>query len=198
MTRSDPALVPAVAGISGAVIMAVHAVLIAVRPEGCVGQACSGGAAHRGSEDISWLFLIAVALLAFAVAGSRTLPRWGRIATATTLAVGAILLGIGLAINRGSSYGNPLWWLVDSDTLGRFVPLIATGIAGVAVLRSPVPRAWVAYLLLAAFVIGLPFNIQDWRVLLNLPMAAAWAVLFAVTLASARRSAGMMATAGAS
>ncbi len=198
MRRSEPALVPAIAGVVGAVVMAAHAVLLALRPEGCVGQACSGGAAHRPSEDISWLFLIAVALLAVAVAGHRTLPRWGRIATATTLAVGALLLAVGIAINRGSSYGDPLWWLVDSDTLGRFVPLLATGIAGFAVLRSPVLRAWLGSLLLAAFVIGLPFNIQDWRVLLNLPMSAAWAVLFAITLASARRGAHELAPAAAS
>jgi uncharacterized YccA/Bax inhibitor family protein len=172
-------------------VMAVHAVLLAVRPEGCVGQACDGGVPYRPSEDVSWLFLVAVVLLTIAAAGARTVPRWGRIVTTATLAVGVLLLAVGIVVNAGSSAGSPLWWLYDSDTLGRFIPLLATGIAGVALLSAR--RAWLGSLLLAAFVIGLPFNIQDWRVLLNLPMAAAWGVLFALTVASAHRGARELA-----
>lgn len=162
------------AGVAGSGALALHALLIAARPVGCVAEACDGSVPHRPSEDLAWLFLLAMALLTVALALGREPLRGWRAAALAAFAAATALLAVGMVVNGGSSAGSALWWLHDTDTLPRFLAVLGTGSVGVAALRSDEPR-WVGGALLAAALLALPFNIQDWRVLLNLPLAAALA-----------------------
>jgi energy-coupling factor transporter transmembrane protein EcfT len=153
-------------------------VLLAVRPVGCVGEACFElGRRHRESEDLAWVLLISVLLLAVSAGiavhqreGGRT--AWRRTAFALLL-LGAVLLVLGLFMNASFAAGSPLWLLHDSDTLGRMLPVVGTLAAGVGLAASPGAR-WLAPVLIGTALIGLGFNAQDERTLLSIPVGLAW------------------------
>jgi hypothetical protein len=170
--------ISAISAVLGGSLWAVHAILLAMRPLGCVGQACfEGFRGHRDSEDIAWVLLVSVLLLALSVGAAPR--RDGRIrpvlvAPFVLLTLGAALLTLGIIVNRGSSDGSALWWLHDSDTLGRIVPVLGTLIAGIAMLRDGTPR-WLAALFLVAAAASFGVNVQDERALLGVPVGVAWA-----------------------
>ncbi len=169
----------------------VHTLLLAVRPLGCVGEACFDGVRrHRESEDIAWVLLVSVLLLALSVAtASRQEGRRRplRLASLVLLIVGAALLTFGLIVNRGSSDGAVLWWLHDSDTLGRIVPVLGTLVAGIGMLGERAGR-WLPALFIVAALASLVVNVQDERVLLGLPVGAVWAAFGLHVLLAAGRS----------
>ncbi|WP_210505734.1 hypothetical protein [Naasia sp. SYSU D00057] len=181
-----------ISAVLGGSLWVGHTILLAVRPLGCVGQACFEGARrHRESEDIAGLLLVSVLLLAVSVAAAlREDGRLGRfrLASLVLLVLGAALLALGIAVNRGSSDGATLWWLHDSDTLGRIVPVLGTLMAGIAMLRDGTPR-WLPALFLLAAAASFGVNIQDERALLGLPVGVAWAALGAHVLLVGRPSA---------
>lgn len=86
--------------------------LLATRPLGCVGEACFERLRrHRDSEDLAWVMLLSVFLLAVGVGRSpRRDARRSRFmgASLVLLALGAALLVLGLIVSRGSSAGAPL------------------------------------------------------------------------------------------
>ena len=170
----------------GGVVWLAHTTLLAIRPPGCVGAACFDGVrSHRDTEDIAWILLVAVLLLAASIASDleRDGGRGRRIRAAALVlcATGAALLVLGLVVNRGRSTGASLWWLHDSDTLGRVLPVLATLAFGLGVARIATYR-WVAALLVVAALLGLAFNAQDDRTLLSLPVGAAWIAFGLVVL----------------
>ncbi|WP_207454159.1 hypothetical protein [Desertivibrio insolitus] len=176
--RSSLRILPGAAALLGGLAWVVHALLLAVRPLGCVGGACFAGVLrHRESEDIAWLLLVAVLLLAAAAGvaarSGRARRRWT--ASLLLLLAGAALLVVGLFVNRGASDGSPLWWLHDSDTLGRLLPVAGAFAAGLALWGEASRR--LALLFLGAAAVGLFVNVQDHRVLLDLPIGLAWVVL---------------------
>jgi hypothetical protein len=180
-----------VSAVLGGSLWTLHTILLAVRPAGCVGQACFEGVGrHRESEDAAWVLLVSVLLLAVSMAAApRRAGRRDALLTASLLllALGAVLLALGLLVNGAFPSGSPLWWLHDSDALGRLVPVLGTLVAGIAMLRSGAPR-WEPSLFIAAAVASLAVNVQDERVLLGLPVGVAWAALGAHVLLSTRRS----------
>lgn len=172
-----------------------HTVLLATRPIGCVGAACfQEGRSHRGTEDIAWILLAAVLMLAASIASHLFLGvQRGRSLQAAALvlcATGAALLALGVVVNRGRSTGAPLWWLHDSDSLGRLLPVLGTLVLGLGILRTGAHR-WLAALLVVAALVGLAFNAQDERTLLSLPVGAAWIAFGLQVLSSGRRDAGL-------
>ncbi|MGY1914428.1 hypothetical protein [Blastococcus sp. SYSU DS0973] len=171
---------PGLALVGGA-IWAAHAVVLGRRPPGCVSEECGvTGASHRPSEDLAWLLLLAVAALAVAVGrlaaegrdGGRLLLR----ASSVLLWAGAGLLAGGMVVNAVLPDDSPLWWLHDSDSLGRLVPVAGAFVGGCGIVRSRRPSPWVGALLVVASVIAVPFNAQDDRALLSVPLGLAWVV----------------------
>ncbi len=156
-----------------------HTLLLAGRPEGCIATAC-GTRPYRPSEDLSWLLLVAVMLLSAGTAvfaAKAPLRRRGMVwAAAGLVATGAVLLAVGILINAQMT-DSPLWWLHDSDTLGRFLPVLGGLLTGLALLRERTPPAWVGVTLLAGAALTFGFNVQNARVLLAMPIGVAW-VLF--------------------
>ncbi len=179
-----------ISAVLGGSLWLVHTILLAVRPLGCVGEACfQGGRHHRDSEDIAWVLLVSVLLLAVSAGSAPSRDRRVRpflTASFVLLSLGAALLALGLVVNRGSSDGSPLWWLHDSDTLGRIVPVLGTLTAGIGMLRDGTPR-WLPTLFILAAAASFGVNIQDERVLLGLPAGLAWAALGVHVLLTRRR-----------
>jgi hypothetical protein len=122
----------------------VVALWLSARPEGCVRAACRlPGASSRPSEDLAWLFLLSVVALAMAASRVASGPtasgrRAFRAGTAL-LRVGAVLLAAGIAVNATLPGDSPLWWLHDTDSLGRLLPVAGALLTGVGVRRADGP-----------------------------------------------------------
>lgn len=172
---------PALA-VSGGAIWTLHALWLSARPEGCVGADCRfPGASNRPSEDLAWLFLLSVVALALAVPRLAGAPatsgrRSFRVGTALLWA-GAALLAAGIAVNAALPGDSPLWWLHDTDSLGRLVPVAGALLTGIGAVRAGGPLRLPGSALIVAALVSLPFNAQDDRVLLSVPLGVAWVAL---------------------
>lgn len=176
--------------VAGGVLWVVHALSLATRPRGCVAEGCDVGPAARQTEDISWLLLIFVVLVAVATTvlgrrGSYSGLRWVRAGAGLCIA-GVVALAIGIVINVALVGDSPLWWLHDSDSLGQFLPVGGALVAGVGVWRGRLLRPWAGLLLILGALVSLGFNAQNERVLLVVPLGLAWAALGYATLVSTR------------
>lgn len=185
----------------GGTVWLGHTALLALRPVGCVGAACAeGDRTHRGTEDIAWILLAAVLLLAGSIASHRSRDGGpGRRLQSAALALcgtGGALLVLGLILNARHSTVAPLWWLHDSDALGRLLPVLGTVLFGLSMRRTEAHR-WLAAGLVLAGLVGLAFNAQDERTLLSLPLGVAWIAFGLVVLRSSRlRTDGLVARRG--
>ncbi len=172
---------PALAVFGGAT-WTLHALWLSARPEGCVQTGCwYPGASNRPSEDLAWLLLLSVLALAVAVnrlAGCPPASGRGAMRAGTALLwIGAVLLAAGIIVNAALPGDSPLWWLHDSDSLGRLVPVVGALLTGVGGLRTGGPLRWSGSALIIAALVSLPFNAQDDRVLLSVPLGVAWLAL---------------------
>lgn len=177
----------------GGTIWVVHVLVLHARPQGCIAAACSApGTSVRPTEDLLWLFLVAVGVLAVGMAlapsgGPRGRAAW-TIATWLVLA-GAAALSLGLVVNAALPGDSPLWWLHDSDSMGRLLPVLGSGAAGLAAWRGQGLGRWQGALLAAASLASLGFNAQTDRILFTLPLGAAWAVVGAMCWLAPREAA---------
>lgn len=168
-------------GLAGA-LWALHAVILNSRPEGCIASQCSiGGSTARPTEDLLWLFLLSVAALAVGMITARA-GGGARGRTARRAAIGLVLAGVavlllGVIVNALVAGDSPLWWLHDSDSLGRFLPMLGSLAAGIAAVRGIWLRRWHGVLLASAFVVALGFNAQTDRILLTVPLGLTWVVI---------------------
>jgi hypothetical protein len=87
-----------------------------------------------------------------------------------------------IGVNAAPPRDSPLWWLHDTDSLGRLVPFAGARLKGVGGLRAGGPLRWSGSALIVAALVSLPFNAQDDRVLLSVPLGVAW-LAFGVSLA---------------
>jgi hypothetical protein len=165
----------------GGTIWVVHVAVLNARPEGCIAAACNAaGATIRPTEDLLWLFLLAVSALAIGMVYAPSKGRAGRtgrrVATGLMFA-GAAALTLGLAVNSTITGDSALWWLHDSDSMGRFLPVLGSAIAGVVAWRGQWLERWHGVLLGVTALASLGFNAQTDRILFTLPLGAAWALL---------------------
>lgn len=182
----------------GGSVWTTHVVLLFLRPVGCIADQCGSSGPHRPTEDLLWLFAIAVASVAVGMLivpvrpGARgSLFRWA--ALILTFA-GAAAVALGVAMNAVAEGGSPLWWLHDSDSLGRALPVLGSIAAGVAALRGHWLRPWLGIVLIVASLLCLGFNAQTDRILWAVPLGVAWLLAGVITLsASAPRHRGRSA-----
>ncbi|MFD2090728.1 hypothetical protein [Blastococcus deserti] len=171
----------ATAALLGGAVWTVHALVLAGRPTGCVRDACFvAGASSRPSEDLAPVFLLAVVLLAVAATtlgrGDRQRGRGLTRTGALLLWAGAALLVLGLVVNAAIDGDSPLWWLHDTDSLGRLAPVTGSFLVGMGLLWRRSDPSWLGPALAVAALVSVPFNAQDDRVLLNVPLGLVWAV----------------------
>jgi hypothetical protein len=81
-----------------------------------------------------------------------------------------------MVVNAALPGDSPLWWLHDTDTLGRLVPVAGTFLSGLGIARARYPSPWVGGVLVVGSLVALPFNAQDDRALLSVPLGLAWIV----------------------
>lgn len=90
------------------------------------------------------------------------------------MVAGAVALAAGIVVNTATAGESPLWWLHDSDSLGRFLPVVGTLLAGIGIVRHRVLGRWAGVALVVAALACFQFNAQDARVLFALPLGPAW------------------------
>lgn len=171
----------------GGTLWVVHVGVLAARPEGCIAARCRAGIGSppRPTEDLLWLFLLSVCALTIGMLSAPAREGHGR--TARRVAIGLALAGVavltlGLVMNAALSGDSPLWWLHDSDSMGRFLPVLASLVAGVAALRGQWLGRWQGALLMLGALASFGFNAQTDRILFSLPLGIAWAVAGATNL----------------
>lgn len=86
-------------------------------------------------------------------------------------------LSLGLVINAALPGDSPLWWLHDSDSMGRLLPVLGTVAAGVAAVRGHWLGRWQGVLLIGSALASFGFNAQIDRILFTVPLGAAWTVV---------------------
>lgn len=106
-----------------------------------------------------------------------------QVATGLVLA-GAAVLTLGLIINAALPGDSPLWWLHDSDSMGRLLPVLGSVVAGVAAWRGQWLGRWQGALLILCALASFGFNAQTDRILFTLPLGAAWALVGATSVLS--------------
>lgn len=160
----------------------LHAVVLDLRPEGCIATRCDvSGTTPRPTEDLSWLFLVSVLALgvgmwtAVGSEGSRGRVAW--LAGTGLVLAGAAVLLLGLVVNALLTGDSPLWWLHDSDSLGRFLPTFGSLAAGIAAIRGHWLARWHGVLLALSVIVSLGFNAQTDRILLTVPLGVAWTLI---------------------
>lgn len=110
-------------------------------------------------------------------------PTARQVATGLVLA-GVAVLSLGLIINAALPGDSPLWWLHDSDSMGRLLPVLGSVVAGFAAWRGQWLGRWQGVLLILCAVASFAFNAQSDRILFTLPLGAAWAVVGATSVLS--------------
>lgn len=183
----------AVCWLIGGALWVVHVALLHARPEGCIAEGCTvAGSSARPTEDLLWLFLLAVSALGSGILLAPTRRARGR--TARRFAAGLVLAGVaalslGLLVNAAIAGDSPLWWLHDSDSMGRLLPVLASGAAGVAALRGQWLHLgrWQGVLLILSALASFGFNAQTERIVFTVPLGLAWV---AVGLAQLLRGVG--------
>lgn len=181
LPRRKP-LISALAFTIGGVLWALHALVLNSRPEGCIGTRCTTGAGPaRSTEDLLWLFAISVSALATgmltAATDEGTRGRTARLVGTSLALAGVAALSLGLVVNAALAGDSPLWWLHDSDSLGRLLPMLGSLAAGIAAFRGHWLERWHGVLLVLSVTVSLGFNAQTDRILLTVPLGVSWTVI---------------------
>lgn len=169
----------AVLAILGGLFLAAYAVLMALKPEGCIGDACIGRSYREGGPLGTTFFLAGTVLISAAAVGLYSMHRFdGKgsklVRTAALVAAASLLIGVVLT---------PIYfWLAFALIVAGILAFTATG-AGL--MRSRVLPAWSGVLLILTSLLLFGFNTENERVLLAIPFGATWMVLGSLLWATA-------------
>jgi hypothetical protein len=165
----------------GGVLWIAGAVLTALKPEGCIGDACAlpGRSMRQSGALEAALSLAAVLLIAVGAVGvvlrareSGRLGTAGRIGLVLGLAGAALLLTGGLA--QALLFGGDFAYMPLVVLPGVAALVVGFLLLGVAVLRAGVVPRWAGVLLVVGALALLGFNDQNAQVLLAIPFGLAW------------------------
>ncbi len=183
----------------GGALWVAWAIMVARKPEGCVGSECDlPGSSTRGYSDLVPVLAVAALLIAAGLAGlvarARAAGRFGRLGRwGLGLGIaGAALMATGLLVQS-------LFFEGDFPLMPAFVVpgvlALATGflLFAITVLRV-VPR-WVGALLIVGSLALIGVNDQNERILLAAPFGVAWmATGYALWAGKGRGTARVAAT----
>lgn len=164
----------AVLSILGGLFLAAHAILMALKPQGCGGDACIGGSYREAGPLETALFLAAVLLISATAAGLSWLHRFeGRgsrlVRIASLVAAASLLIGVGLT---------PIFfWLAFAIML---VGILAFAATGAGLMRSRILPAWSGALLILTSLLLCGFNTENEQVLFAIPFGVTWMILGAL------------------
>lgn len=170
---AHPARVRGIAVLSslGGLFLAAHATLMALKPQGCGGDACIAGSYREAGPLETALFLAAVVLISATMVGLSWLHRFEgpgsrlvRIASLTAAA--SLLIGVGLT---------PIFfWLAFAIML---VGILAFAATGAGLMRSRIFPAWSGALLILTPLLLFGFNTENEQVLFAIPFGVTWMIL---------------------
>ena len=162
----------------GGVVWGLWAILVAGKPEGCVGSECDlPGTVSRGYSDLIPLLTAAVLLIATGVVGlvvhARAVGRFGRLGQ-----WGLGLGTIGVVILAAALIIQSLFYAGDFPLMPLFVipggVAVAAGFVLFAITILRVIPRWAGVLLGVGALALLGVNDQNERILLAVPFGAGW------------------------
>ena len=155
-----------IAAILGGLIWSATVILTALRPVGVPG-------AHRSTLDLHPTILVSFILMGIAGTaltriGPKTLPVRSGVAL---LWLGVMMFSVNVAFILATGDDAPVW---PTHYLSILCVALGTSILGIVISRARTVPSWVGMVMVAASAV-LPFShMQDWRVLLWLPLGMGW------------------------
>jgi hypothetical protein len=155
----------------GGLFLVVQAIIVALKPRGCIAVECVGRSYRESGPVDSILFLAALGLIIAAAIGLYWMHRFdGRgsrvVRIAGLVAAVSLLIGVGLT---------PAFFYVGFAAL--VVAILAFAVTGAGLMRSRVLPAWSGAMLVLTSLLLFAFNDQNERVLLVIPFGMTWMVL---------------------
>jgi hypothetical protein len=162
------------------VLWVLSAILIALLPEGCIGDDCDlPGRTMRDSGSVGLAMTAALLLLVVAtvavIGRMRSAGRFGKLGT-----IGATASGIGIAVVTIAGLVQAALFAGDLPAMpyvlipGALCLILGFVLLGIAVLRADVLPGWVAILLVFGTWLMLGYNDQNIQVLFAVPFGLAW------------------------
>lgn len=155
----------------GGLFLTAHAILMALKPRGCGGDACIGGSFREAGPLETTLFLAGVVLISAAAVGLFWMHRFGGrgsrlVRIAALVAAVALLVGVGLT--------PVFFWLAFAAMV---VAILAFAVTGAGLMKSRILPAWSGALLVLTSLLLFGFNTENEQVLFAIPFGATWMVL---------------------
>lgn len=164
----------------GGLLLVAYAIVMALKPRGCIGEECVGRSYRESGPDGGILVLGAIGLIIAATAGLFAIHRFeGRgskvVRIAALVAASSLLVGVGLL-------GSAMWWL---GFIVLVLAFLAFAVTGAGLMISRVLPAWSGAMLLVTSLLLFGMNDQNEAVLLVIPFGLAWIVLGGLLWAAA-------------
>lgn len=154
----------------GGLFLTAHSILMALKPRGCVGDACIGGSFREAGPLEATLFLASVVLISATAVGLFWMHRFDGRGSRLVL-VAAVSLLVGAAMT-------PIFFWAAFAAI--VVAILAFAVTGAGLMRSRMLPAWSGALLILTSLLLFGFNTENEQVLFAIPFGATWMVLGAL------------------
>ncbi len=166
------------AAILGGALWSAWAILVSLKPEGCIGAECElPGRSPRGYSDLVPLLFLAVLLIAIGLVGVVALAR-ARRRFGTLGRVGLIIAVLGASVLVASVLVQSIVFDGDFPLMPNFVIpgmlALATGFLLFSVTLLRVLPRWAGALLIVGSLAILGANDQNEQILMVIPFGIAW------------------------
>lgn len=168
------------AGLGGPLLVA-YALLMNLKPRGCIAEECVGQSYRQGGPLESTLVLAALGLMIATAFGLYQMHRFeGRgarmVRIASLVAAASLLVGVlGLVINNVFFNSGLVYFLFAFP--GTLLARLAFAVTGAGLMRSRVLPPWSGAMLILTSLLLLVHNDQNELILLVIPFGVTWMVL---------------------
>jgi len=168
------------AGLGGLFLVA-YAILMALKPRGCIAEECVGRSYREAGPLDSTLVLAALGLMIATAVGLYQMHRFeGRgarvVRIAALTAAASLLVGVlGLVINNVFFHSGLVYFLFVFP--GLLLAMLAFAVTGAGLMRSGMLPAWSGAMLILTSLLLLVHNDQNELVLFIIPFGITWIVL---------------------
>ncbi|WP_157769041.1 hypothetical protein [Pseudarthrobacter sulfonivorans] len=166
---------------TGGLLLVAYAILMNVKPRGCIADECVGQSYRAAGPLESALALAAIGLMIATALGLYQMHRFeGRgariVRIASLIAAASMLVGIlGLVINNVFFNSGLVYFLVAFP--GILLAMLAFAVTGAGLMRSRVMPPWAGAMLILTSLLLLVHNDQNELILLVIPFGVTWMVL---------------------
>ncbi|MEO5780549.1 MULTISPECIES: hypothetical protein [Arthrobacter] len=164
----------------GGLLLGSFAIIVALKPRGCVAEECVGRSYSEGGPVDGLLFFVALALIAAATAGVYRMHRFDRRGF-KLVRISAVVAAV--SVVSGAFLTNSALFFVGLAAL--ILALLAFAVIGAGLMVTRVLPAWSGAMLLVTSLMLFGINDQNERGLLLIPFGVAWMVLGGLLLSAA-------------